>query len=846
MRPRTLVLLLSTALPAACGGEADIVAPPALGAAGRSGAGGAPAGDEATLRAGEDSLRVRTSPLSIELARGADVRLTLTAESLVVGTVAEPSDAANYDPYFMAIGKHAQDPDGLVFEAPTAASLASRSDAELSLSLTYPSGAATLTLARAADGRFRAKLTPAIAKATYLRVAPRVDAKEGLYGLGENFDSVDNRGKVRPMQIEGGAANEAGYTLSHVPIPFVIGTRGWGLFVESRFPGVFDVCAAAPDVVEATFGTGLRSGDGLVFHLFSSGHPLDVTRHYYEVTGYPRLPARWALGPWLWRDENDDQAQVMSDIAKLRALDLPHTGLWIDRPYASGVNTFDWDPKPFPDAQAMIDEAHAMGLRMAIWHTPYVDEKDPKTKALSDEVKQKGYLPPQAGLPLNKWGTLIDLTHPAAYTWWQDHIRRYTAQGIEGMKLDYAEDVIPGLAGVRNVWRFADGSDERTMHSLYNILYHKVYAETLPEDGGFLLARHGTYGDQAWTSVIWPGDLDATFDVYGAKAKSPGGASYTAVGGLPASIVAGLSVGPSGYPFYGADTGGYLHSPPDDELFRRWFEQTALSTVMQIGNGASTVVWDDFAKTGYTQQTVDSYREYARLHLRLFPYEWSYAQRLRADGRALARPLGLAHPELGVHPDDVYLFGDDLLVAPVVTRGATSRTFVAPAGRWAHFFTGEVLEGGGERTVAAPLGRLPLFLREGGVVPLLRPTIDAMAPTTRPEQVDSYATTPGVLWARAFAGPKAVFALFDGAELTVERQPDGVALSSKDGAEFRQGVVWELVAVEAAPASVTLDGAPLAQVPDASAAASGWTYDPASRVLRVRVPAGAHAAKAAP
>ncbi|MCC6644682.1 MAG: glycoside hydrolase family 31 protein [Polyangiaceae bacterium] len=840
MRLRTLLLTAITALPLACGGEADTRSIAAEGGAGQGGSGGATA-EDATLTAGPASLRVRTSPLTIELVHGDAVRLTLTAASLGIGTVDAPSDDENYDPYFMAIGNHLRDPDGLAFETPTAAQITARSAAEVSLSLTYPSGPATLSLARMADGRFRAKLTPAMASAAYLRVAPRVDAQEGLYGLGENFDSVDNRGRVRPMQIEGGASNEASYTLSHVPIPLVVGTTGWGLFVESRYPGVFDVCAAAPDVVEATFGTGLRSSDGLVFHLFSADHPLDITKHYHDVAGAPRLPARWALGPWLWRDENLDQAEVMSDIAKLRALDLPHTGLWIDRPYATGVNTFDWNKKQFPDAQAMIDEAHAMGLRMAIWHTPYIDEKDPSTKALLDEVKQKGYLPPKAGLSLNKWGTLIDLTNPDAYAWWQQHIRAYTAQGIEGMKLDYAEDVIPGLAGIRNPWRFADGSDERTMHSLYNILYHKVYAETLPEEGGFLLARHGTWGDQVWTSVIWPGDLDASFDVYGAKATSPTGEAYVAVGGLPASIIAGLSVGVSGYPFYGADTGGYLHSPPDDELFRRWFEQTAVSTVMQVGNGASTAVWDDFAKTGYNQQTLDSYRQYARLHLRLFPYEWTYAARLRADGRPIARPLGLAHPELRVHPDDVYLFGDDLLVAPVVTRGATTRTLHAPAGRWAHFFTGEIVQGGGEVTVDAPLGRLPLFLREGGIVPLLRPTIDAMAPTTRPEQVDSYATTPGVLWARAFVGPRATFTLFDGAVLTTEAVADGLALSSKDGAEFALGVVWEVVAVDAAPSAVTLDGAPLAAVSDTASAASGWAYDAGARVLSVRVPAGAHA-----
>src|SRR5665811_2287862 len=90
---------------------------------------------------------------------------------------------------------------------------------------------------------------------------------------------------------------------------------------------------------------------------------------------------------------------------------------------------------------------------------------------------------------------------------------------------------------------------------------------------------------------MWPGDLDASF----AKVGDPGqsnGSSYVSVGGFPASLIAGLTLGPSGFPFYGADTGGYRHSPATNELFVRWFEQTSLSTAMQIGNSASTVAWE--------------------------------------------------------------------------------------------------------------------------------------------------------------------------------------------------------------------------------------------------------------
>ncbi len=351
---------------------------------------------------------------------------------------------------------------------------------------------------------------------------------------------------------------------------------------------------------------------------------------------------------------------------------------------------------------------------------------------------------------------------------------------------------MPGLTAARNVWQFADGSDERTMHSRYQLFYHRLYAETLAPEGSFLLCRHGTYGDQVNVSVMWPGDLDATFAQLGDAATS-GTSSYVSVGGLPASLTAGLSLGPSGFPFFGADTGGYLHQPPDKEVLTRWFEQTALSTVMQVY--ADTPPWVANAATGYDAEMLGWYSTYARLHLRLFPYEWTYAQHLASDGRPIARPLGLAHPELGEHPSDTYLFGDSLLVAPVVVRGATSRAVLLPAGNWIDWWTGAVLAGGGTLTAAAPLGTLPLYLQEGSIVPMLRPTIATLRPTTQPATVDSYATTPGVLWARVAPGAASMFTVFDGMVLTQARAAGQVTLTSADGSEFTSGVMFEVVAM---------------------------------------------------
>src|SRR5262249_40125586 len=154
-----------------------------------------------------------------------------------------------------------------------------------------------------------------------------------------------------------------------------------GLFVESRLPMVFDVAAKEPDLVEATIATGTSSAAGLSFHVFAAEHPLDLAKHYYDVTGYPVKPARWGLGPFVWRDENASQAEGETDLETMRSLDLATTAIWIDRPYATGVNTFDFDAQKFPDPSAMIAKAHDLGFRLALWHTPYLDEKDPNTQS---------------------------------------------------------------------------------------------------------------------------------------------------------------------------------------------------------------------------------------------------------------------------------------------------------------------------------------------------------------------------------------------------------------------------------------------------------------------------------
>ena len=742
--------------------------------------------------------------------------LRFPADGLALGTVGAFDPARSYDPVY---------PDAVAWhdvQAATSTTFGGKTWVELD----YGDGlTASLTVTPGASGEATATLVPGGGpNVAYVRLSPLIDVDEGIYGLGEYFDSPDSRGRVRQLQIELDPTLETFYNEAHVPVPLAIGTTGWGLFVADRHPMVVDAAAADPERLTWTIGLGPEGPAGLTFHLFAAAHPLDVTAAYWRTTGEVTLPDRWAYGPLIWRDENLDQAQVEADAQELRDRDLPASGLWIDRPYASGVNTFDFDPSRFPDPAAMVEAVHDLGFRLGLWHTPYVSPDE--APDLDAEAVENGYYPPSTSINLNGWGTPIDFSDPAAVAWWQDLLARYTVDlGIEGFKLDYGEDIAVGAAGGSTAWTFEDGSDARTMHKVYPMLYHQTYAAMLPATGGFLLCRAGTWGDQVNARVIWPGDLDANLSRHRDVLTDENG-EYVTVGGLHAAIVAGLSLGPSGFPFYASDTGGYRRSPPDAETFLRWTAANTVSSAMQVGNGESLQPWEILDET-----QLGWYRAFTRLHLRLFPTTWTYASR---KDRPILRPLGLAFPELRDAPSEAYLLGDWLLVHPVVDAGATTREVHLPAGRWIDWFTGEILEGSAVLEVDAPLDRLPLHLAEGGIVPLLRPTIDTLSPTND-ASIESYDRDPGVLTVRVFPGPVSSFTLFDGAVVHQDVTLDAVALEWTDGSEFDAGALFEVVGIPSA-SSVTLDDAALpVGDPDLG---TGWSWDGVT--ARIPVPPGQH------
>jgi alpha-D-xyloside xylohydrolase len=772
------------------------------------------------LTSGAATITLSADRTTVTLARGDTQLLVFAADAFQVGTVDDLDSGDSFDPYWLYADTPPEPPAGLAWHEARRLTLVKADDTEIVVS----TGDAEVLFQPAPDDAFSLVVTSKAERTAYVQVGADADASEGFYGLGEWPDVVNHRGQLRPMQMELDTRYEGADNEDHVPVPLLIGTRGWGMFASIDHAGVFDVARASDTRITTTWGA-----DGLQLKLYTADAPLDVLKAYYDDTGYPGLPAPWALGPLLWRDENRDQAQVLDDIQQIRSRHLATTGVWFDRPYATGVETFDWSAAKFPDPPAMLQALHDAGLRYGIWQTPYTGDASSQDPAPAQRAyaMQHGFFPPQTGVLVNPWGEPIDFTNGDAYNWWQQNLRAYTDAGVEGFKLDYAEDVVVGVSGRRTPWTFHDGSSERTMHRGYQLLYHRLHRELLPAEGGLLLTRTGRWGEQGDGMIIWPGDLDASF----AHAGDPiAGQSTLAVGGLPAAVTKGIGLSASGFPFYASDTGGYRHSPPGREVWLRWVEASAVMPAMEVGDSSSQMPWEFTPENGRDQAALDTYARYASLHLRLYPYTWTYAQQMATTGRPIQRPLGLAYPSLGVHPTDEYALGDSLVVAPIVEAGQTSRSVVLPPGEWLSWWDGSVQTG----TITAPadIATLPLYLARGAIIPMLRPTIETLSPVTD-TTIDSFASDAGVLYVRVAPGPASSFTVHDGTQLA---QAPG-SVSYTPGAVFDNGVMFEVIAT-AQPSSVgTLtQQASLAAL---EAATDGWFWEPGTGgTLWIKIAAG--------
>ena len=595
----------------------------------------------------------------------------------------------------------------------------------------------------------------------FLSLTMAMDEDEAVFGLGEQFDRANNRGLLRDMMIRGEGNSESGTNEVHVPVPFTISTRGYGLFADDRHPAAVDVGSRVEDALRFTF-----HARRVPFVFLSSADPLEMVRHYSDLTARPAPVPFWALAPQWWRNRNRDAEEVLSDAERARALDMPSTMMWIDRPWQTYYQNFRFNPNQFPDAEGMIERLHALGFRMMLHHSPQINVPgtssiqggEDASEGLYERFAERGWFVTQGwdGRPfIFPWGggrgAFVDWSHPDAVAEVQTMLRRVADLGVVGVKMDWDEYLQPNIGANRIDLRFHNGETSLTMKSWYSALYHKAMYEGFSEALGepsYNIVRHGSPRDQQWSVCVWPGDLDNDFSPH-TRGPSDFQEAWN-VGGMPAAIVAQISLGMSGFPCFNSDIGGYRNGQPNEEVLLRWMGFGVFNGVMQIGGGGRThMPWS--ADSPYSEEAVEITRRFMRLRMNLFPYVYEAMEEAHRSGHPLAYPLWFGDPGTleAVDVDDVYFFGEDLVVAPVVGHGVTERDVLLPQGRWLSWWEPRFLEGRQTHRVPAPLDQIPFFVRAGAFVPMAAWDIDTLHPAEVPE-VRAYRDRT---WGQLFVSP---------------------------------------------------------------------------------------------
>jgi len=540
--------------------------------------------------------------------------------------------------------------------------------------------------------------TDEITRAPRLRLRFEIVGEQHFYGLGEGGQQFDRLGTTR--RFWNYQANRA--QGADIAIPLLVSQAGYAIF--------FDNSAAA-------YLEGGDAGDGAWIEYRSEVEALDlyvvggpglraVMGRVADLLGHATMPPRWALGFLQSSRHFEGSDEVRRLAAQFRDRQLPCDGLIFLSTYGEakgwnkGVGHLEFEPGLFDDPDAILKDFYRQHFHVVSHEYPVLHPASP----LFAEAEREGYLldhaypmfPPDRPRATNyKEGQrYLDFSRAQARAWWWRQHRPLVALGIEGWWLDGGEGPPAEV--------MLHGGRASMLHNRYDLLRQQAFAEgeaaDRPDRRPFLLCRSGGPGMQRLGAIPWSGDINTTFETFETQIRT------------------GLNAAMSGVPHWGTDIGGFYRVAPDaGELFARWFQFGAFCSVFR----AHGFVWRYHLPWSHGDEIEAICRRYLELRYALMPYTYTLAWQAHRLGLPLMRPLVLDYPDdprvwdLGTQ----YLWGDDILVAPVTRAGATHWTVYLPQGTWHDYWSHATYAGPRGVTVEAPLDRLPLFVRGGAIVP---------------------------------------------------------------------------------------------------------------------------------
>ncbi len=503
---------------------------------------------------------------------------------------------------------------------------------------------------------------------------------EKIFGCGESFTRLDKRGQKVNVWTRDGMGVQA--ELMYKPIPFFMSSNGYGMFVHTSAPVTFDF-GQYFDQHNVIYS----KDENLDLFIFL-GNPKEILSEYTQLTGRSPVPPLWSFGFWMSRITYKAETEVRDVAAKLRSFRIPTDVIHLDTGWfeTDWRSNYQFSTSRFRDPAKMIADLKKQGFRISLWQYTYFTSKNEIFK----EALEKGYVVRNEGGMLPFEDAVLDFSNPETVKWYQGLLSNLLKMGVGAIKVDFGEGApLNGL--------YASGRTGLYEHNLYPLRYNKAVADITKQITGdsIIWARSAWAGSQRYP-LHWGGDAENTNSAMAAELRG------------------GLSFGLSGFTYWSHDVGGFVDKAPRD-LYRRWMAFGVLTSHTRAHGAPPREPWE------YDEALTEDFRRALGLKYSLMPYIYAQAKESSAHGYPMVRTLFFEHPNDPTSwlIEDEYMFGSDLLVAPMFDSSSERKVYLPP-GSWIDYQTGKVYRGAAWHRIAA--GQIPIVLlvKDHSVIPHIK------------------------------------------------------------------------------------------------------------------------------
>ena len=526
---------------------------------------------------------------------------------------------------------------------------------------------------------------------------------ECFAGTGERFEKMDLSGQAFFLKNQDGQGVNNRRTYKN--IPFYLSSRMYGVFYHTTAHSKLSLAGVSTRSVE------FMSDQALIDAFIIGGDTVEeILRGYRDLTGYPSMPPLWSFGIWMSRMTYFSADEVNGICDRLRKEHYPCDVIHLDTGWFKTDWLCEWkfNEERFPDPKKFVQDLLKKGFKVSLWQLPYVAEDAEQI----DEARKNNYickLTKQQDSEGSNFSALdyagtIDFTSEKATEWYKGLLKRLLDMGVKCIKTDFGENI--------HMDAEYENMSPELLNNLYALLYQKAAYEITKDvtGDGIVWARAAWAGCQRYP-LHWGGDSCSSWE------------------GLAGSLRGGLHFGLSGFAFWSHDVPGFhtlpnfMNSVVQDDVYMRWTQFGVFSSHIRYHGTNKREPW-------HYPNIAPMVKRWWKLRYKLIPYILRESEKATHSGSTIVQALIFHHPEDNNcwHIDDEYYFGDDFLVAPVMSSD-NCRDIYLPEGEWVEFFTGDrfsVSDGGKWlKDIETPLDRMPVFVRKGAVIPVYPEDVDS-------------------------------------------------------------------------------------------------------------------------